>query len=457
MKNIQYIFNLQKKFYNTNETKSYAFRMVMLQKLKDAIIDNEQLIAEALHKDLRKPLNETYASEIGFTIREINSTMKRLKKWMKPHKAKSDIFTFGGKGKVYSEPYGTSLIIGTWNYPINLTLAPLVGAIAGGNTAIVKPSEISPAASTAINKLLSDTFPEEYICCIEGGVEEVTALLDQPFDKIFFTGSPHIGKIVMEKASKHLSNVTLELGGKSPCIIDKGINMKVAVERILLGKLLNNGQTCVAPDYILIREEGVEEFVACMKDKIHEVFGEDIGANSNLTRIINERHFDRLEGYLKDGEILYGGEADKKDLYIGPSVVKVEDLNTPIMTEEIFGPIFPLVTFESYEDIKKITDLNPNPLALYLFTNDRDLTDKILKNIHFGGGSVNDTLSHMINEHLPFGGRGTSGLGSYHGKHTFDAFSHKKSVFKKKLLFDGRLKHIFNHKNSGFIKKFLLK
>lgn len=449
-------FENQKKYYKSHITRDYDFRIKMLKKLKKALIKYEVEIANALYKDLRKGLVEVYTSEIGFVLKEINETLKNLKKWMKREKVKGDLLTFGSKSYVYKEPYGTSLIIGTWNYPINLTLGPLVGAIAGGNVAIVKPSEVSHNTSLIIEKIIKETFDEEYTTCILGGVEEVTNLLNLPFDKIFFTGAPSIGKIVMEKASKNLSNLTLELGGKSPCIVHKDADLPTSVKRIINGKFINNGQTCVAPDYLILNKEIKDEFIDVFKTEIELLFGKDVIHFPHLTRIINKKHYNRLMSYLEGENILLGGEGVEEDLFISPTLVEVDNFETKLMTEEIFGPIMPIYIYEDLDEVEGIVEKNPNPLAFYIFGQNKDLLDLVEK-IPFGGGCVNDTINHMVNKNLPFGGRGTSGLGAYHGKDTFNAFTHRKSVLINKMPVEFKGKVLFTDKFESLIKKLLIK
>ncbi len=449
-------FDKQKKYYKSHITKTYEFRIEMLKKLKKALIKYEFEIANALYKDLRKGIVEVYTSEIGFVLNEINETMKNLKKWMKREKVRGDLLTFGSKSYIYKEPYGTSLIIGTWNYPINLTLGPLVGAIAGGNVAIVKPSEVSCHTALVIEKLIKETFDSEYIFCVVGGVEEVSNLLNLPFDKIFFTGAPNIGKIVMEKASKHLSNLTLELGGKSPCIVHKDAKLVRSIKRIINGKLINNGQTCVAPDYLLVHKEIKDDFIKSFDEEIKKIFGKKIIDFPHLTRIINQKHFKRLMSYLHGENILLGGEGVEEELYISPTLVEIDNFNNKLMTEEIFGPILPIYIYEDLVEVEEIIEKNPNPLAFYAFGHSKDLVDLVEK-IPFGGGCINDTINHMLNKNLPFGGRGTSGLGAYHGKDTFNAFTHRKSVLVNKMPIEFKEKILFTDKYKNLIKKFMIK
>ncbi len=449
-------FSKQKKYYKSHITKDYKFRINMLLKLKKALIKYEIEIANGLYKDLRKGLVEVYTSEIGFVLNEINETIKNLKKWMKREVVKGDLLTFGSKSYIYKEPYGTCLIIGTWNYPINLTFGPLVGAIAGGNVAIVKPSEVSHNTSLVIEKIIKETFNEEYITCVLGGVEEVTELLNLPFDKIFFTGAPNIGKIIMEKASKNLSNLTLELGGKSPCIVHKDAKLITSIKRIINGKFINNGQTCVAPDYLLIHKDIREDFIKLFIKEIEKLFGKDIISFPHLTRIINKKHFNRLMSYMDEGNIIFGGMGVEEELFISPTLIEIENFDSALMNEEIFGPILPIYTYEDLAEVEEIVDKNSNPLAFYLFGQDSSLIE-LIKNIPFGGGCINDTINHMVNRNLPFGGRGRSGLGAYHGRDTFRAFTHRKSVLINKIPIEFKGKLLFTDKYKNLIKKIMIK
>lgn len=454
---IKDIFNLQKEYFKSGETLSLEFRRIALLKLKGAIISNEEEIIDALKKDLGKPLLETYTSEIGFILLEINTMLKNMKNWLKPKRVKSSILDFPAKSYVIKEPYGTSLIIGPWNFPLQLTLVPLVGAIATGNTAIIKPSEISSHSSGVIRKIINSTFDRKYIWVKEGGVDVVTELQDLPFNKIFFTGSPEIGKIVMRNASKHLSNVTLELGGKNPCIIDKNVNLEVTVKRILFGKFMNNGQVCVAPDYVFVHESLRDKFLDLLKLGIDAFYGKDIRKSKDYGRIISKKHFNRLVDIYKNEEVLHGGDCCDKSLYIEPTVIAVRGIDSPALNEEIFGPMFPVISYKEIDDIYSFTDKNPDPLALYIFSNNKKLINKVIKRIPSGGVCINDTVSQIMNHNLPFGGRGSSGLGSYHGKHSIEAFSHKRAFLKKSLKFDISQKYPPYGDFHNKIRKFLVR
>ncbi len=430
--------NKQKNFFKTGKTFPLDFRKKQLYKLLNAIKDNEQLIYEALKKDLNKSLFESYISEVGFTISEIKHTIKNLRKWARKKRGFMSLAHFFSSYEIENIPRGNTLIIAPWNYPFQLLIAPLIGAIAGGNTAILKPSEIAPNVSNALRKIINKTFPEEYITVIEGGIEINKYLLTFDYDLIFYTGSTRVGKIIMSEASKHLTPVLLELGGKSPTIVSKSAKsfLEIAATRIVWGKFMNAGQTCVAPDYLVVHSSILDETIKLIKQKVREFYGENPKNSKDYGRIINKKHFSRLISYLKDTEIIFGGHYEEKELYIEPTLILSPDLSQPVMQDEIFGPILPIFTYNSYEEIIKITEKNPFPLALYYFGKDKKEEKFILRNIRFGGGAINDTLIHLAEHNIPFGGIRTSGIGAYHGKYTFEAFTHKRGLARKTHLFD---------------------
>jgi aldehyde dehydrogenase (NAD+) len=456
-KTINNLFTAQKSYYNTGSTRNPDFRRQALLKLKQSIIKNELLIVEALKKDLGKPKMEAYTAEIGNVIKEINFLHKNLKKWIRPAKVNGTLLDFPSKGYKTREPFGNVLIIGPWNYPFELTLSPLAGAIAAGNTTIVKPSEISTESSRVIHKIISEAFNEEYIAVVEGGRDVVEYLQENPFDKIFFTGSPSVGKIIMQKAALHLTPVTLELGGKSPCIIDKNINIDTAVKRILWGKFMNNGQTCISPDYLIIHKSGREKFLESMQKNIISFWGTNIKDNPDYGRIINQRHFNRVSSLFSSDEVLIGGKMDEKTLFIEPTIIEVNDLNHPIMKEEIFGPVLPLITYTNIDIIIDIVSRNPSPLALYIFSEDKKFVKSLISTIPSGGVCINDTISHMLNHRIPFGGKGRSGMGNYHGKYSIDTFSHHRAVLKKSMKIDIPVKYPPYKNNHELIRKYMLK
>jgi aldehyde dehydrogenase (NAD+) len=447
----------QRAFLATGQTRSLDWRLTALKKLKAAILRYESELIAALEQDLRKPLMESYTSELGMVIDEINFALKNLKKWARPQRVKANLLTFPAKSYLLKEPYGVVLIIAPWNYPVQLALSPLVGAIAAGNCSVLKPSELAPATAAILETLIVTTFEPDYIQVITGDAETSKYLLEQHFDKIFFTGSPRVGKIVMEQAARHLTPVTLELGGKSPCIVDKNVDLEVTAKRIVWGKFFNAGQTCVAPDYLLVHQNIKVPLCIAMQKWIRLYYTEHPESSPDLAKIINLHHFNRLKEYLKDGKIISGGQADADHLFIAPTLLEVTDLDAPVMQEEIFGPILPVVKYATLEELFQITNRHPDPLACYIFSKDRKLVAQLLNRIPFGGGCVNDTLSHFLNHHLPFGGRGNSGIGNYHGHYSFDAFSHSKSVIKAGFRFDLPVKYPPYQERHKLMRKFLLK
>lgn len=426
----------QRKYFSTGQTKPVHFRERQLLNLKQIIKKRETEIMAALSKDLNKSEHEAFSTEIGILLEEINFTLKHIKKWARPESVKTAITHFGTKGKIVPEPFGTVLIIAPWNYPFQLALSPLVGAIAAGNTAVIKPSEYAPAISALIRELIEEAFPPEYVAVIEGDVKTNQELLKEKFDYIFFTGSVPVGKIVMEAASKHLTPVTLELGGKSPCIVHNDANLRLAARRIAFGKFTNAGQTCIAPDYLLVQKSCKEEFLGLLKEAIRDLFGEHPIQNDNYSRIVTERHFDRLSGFLKEGRMIMGGREEKSVLKMEPTLLEPFDWEQNVMQEEIFGPILPVLEYDDLNEVIEKVNARPKPLALYLFTESQDTEDKIVGNISYGGGCINDTLMHIATPYLPFGGVGESGMGSYHGKYSFQTFSHYKGVLKQTTKFD---------------------
>lgn len=424
----------QKQFFETGRTRDLAFRICQLQLLADAMRKNETVLEEALKKDLGKSAFESYATEIGFVLADIRYTIQNLQKWSAPKRVRTPLYLFPGKSKIQKEPYGSVLILGPYNYPVQLLAEPLIGAIAAGNCAVLKPSELTPHVSKAMYQIVHSTFKEEYIACVEGGVEVNQELLSQKFDYIFFTGSERVGRIVMKAAAENLTPVTLELGGKSPVIIEKTANIKEAARRIAWGKLMNAGQTCVAPDYVLVDESRKQQFLTEMKTAFSHLYGKEIKKNPDFGRIVNERHMERLQKILEqDAKYLFcGGEADALQRYIEPAILDLgKDQNAASMQEELFGPILPVLSYHKLEDAVRFVNKRAKPLALYLFTKKRSAERFVLERVSSGGVCVNDTISHLINPDLPFGGVGASGMGQYHGKYSFDTFTHEKSVFYK--------------------------
>ena len=400
---------------------------------------------------------EAYATEIGIILDEINFAIKHLKSWSKTKKVRTPLTNFLSSSYIYSEPYGVSLIISPWNYPFQLLISPLIGSIAAGNCAMLKPSENSPRTTEVIIKVIEECFIEEFVCVVEpyGGKESSEALLKEEFDYIFFTGSVPVGKIVMEAASKHLTPVTLELGGKSPCIVDKDADVKLAAKRIAWGKFLNAGQTCVAPDYILVHQSVKAELVTEIIGYIKEFFGENPAKSNDFPRIINERQFDRLLGLLDKGNIVTGGEYIRIEKYIAPTIIDNISWNDPIMLDEIFGPILPILEFENLQQVIKMVNSRPKPLALYFFSTNKKNQERIIEMISYGGGCINDTIMHVASPYLPFGGVGASGMTAYHGKGSYDVFSHKKSVTKKSNLIDVKIRYAPYNDKIKLLKKLM--
>lgn len=421
----------QQQFVRSGHTKSIEFRLEQLKRLKTAIQQNEGLITDALYKDLRKSPFDAYATEIGYVYDSISYCIKHLKKWAKPKRVTTPIIHFGSKSYIYPEPYGSVLIVGPFNYPFMLVMDPLIGAIAAGNAAIVKPSEYTPHVSAAITKLLRDNFKENYIAVVEGGKEATSSLIHAPVDLIFFTGSTTVGRIVMKAAAENLVPVVLELGGKSPCIVDRSVDLDLAAQRIVWGKFLNNGQTCVAPDYLLVHKEVKPALIAKMKEQLMAFYGADPKLSEDYGRIVNERQWDRLRSLLSESKVVVGGNGDREDLYFAPTIMNDVAWNDKVMEEEIFGPILPVLEYTDLNEVIESINSRPKPLALYLFTKNKLTETKVMEQVSFGGGCINDTILHLVSPYLPFGGVGASGMGAYHGRHSFETFSHLKSVLKK--------------------------
>lgn len=445
----------QREFFRTGRTKERDFRQEALRKLKSAVQRYEPELLRALKADLNKSEFDAYTTEIGIVLSEISHTLRHLKSWMKPRKVRTPLTHIGSKSVVYSEPYGISLIVAPWNYPFQLAVAPLIGAIAAGNCAVLKPSELTPRTSGLLARLIGETFPETYLAVVEGGVETSQELLNEPFDHIFFTGSVPVGRIVMEAASKRLTPVTLELGGKSPCIVHEDAKLDVAAKRVAWGKFMNAGQTCIAPDYLYVHRSVRDEFLRRLQSAVRELYGERPLENEHFTRIVSAKHFDRLNAFLDNGVVFMGGRADRDRLTIEPTVLTGVTWSDPVMQDEIFGPILPVLEYDRVDELAAGIEHHPKPLALYLFTESSDVTANVLDRVTFGGGCINDTVYHFTSPYLPFGGVGSSGTGAYHGKDSFDVFSHRKSVLKQTTLFDIPFRYP-NFKNGlKYVKMFL--
>lgn len=431
-KSVHEVLESQKNYFKTGESLSYEFRIKQLKLLKQSILNHEQELYQALNQDLGKCETEGYMSEIGFVLNSISEMSKKLKKLMKPKHVVSPLYLFPIKSKVAYDPYGCVLIIGPYNYPVQLVLEPLIGVIAAGNCAIIKPSEMSEHTSLVIKAIIEDVFKPEYIKVFLGEVEMTQSLLKERFDYIFFTGSVGVGKKVMSAAANHLTPLTLELGGKSPVIVERSADIKKTAMRIIWGKLMNAGQTCVAPDYILVDQCIEEKLVEALIESINQLYGLNIKENKDYGKIINERHFKRIVSLIDDPSITlsHGGDYDLSALYIEPTIMKV-DRYSKVMAEEIFGPLLPIMTYQSINEAIDYINNNEKPLALYLFTQNNKIKKQILSNTTSGGVSINDTITHLVNTHLPFGGVGYSGMGQYHGIYSFLTFSHVKGVVEK--------------------------
>jgi len=453
------IFKAQKAFFNDQKTKGYSFRKGQLEKLKSIIKANEEAIMDALAKDFGKPPFESYVTEIGFLYDEINFTLKHLRSWMKPKKVSTSLVHFPSKSKIIYEPKGVTLIIGPWNYPFQLLLAPVVAAIAAGNTAIIKPPEETPHISNLVQKLISENFNSEFLAVVigEGRVVVPQLMKENRFDHVFFTGSVPVGRIIAELAAPQLVPTTLELGGKSPAIIDEKADLTVAARRISFGKLLNAGQTCVAPDYLLVHEKIKEDFLDELRATIMEFYGISPTESKDLTQIVNQKRYDTLKAYLNEGKIVFGGGFDDEKRKIEPTLIEGITENDKLFQEEIFGPILPIFTYSKNEDAVEIIQKNPDPLAFYIFTSNKKTENYFLDRIRFGGGAVNNTVVHLANPELPFGGVGNSGSGSYHGKSGFLTFSNEKSILKSGTWFDLKKKYPPFDENSMKLIKFLMK
>ena len=448
------IIRKQREFFQTGKTKDVAFRIAQLKILKQAILENEKAILQALKGDLNKPEFEAYATEI-LVYKEIDYAIKHIKAWTKPQKAAVPMEFFPYSAKIYPEPLGVVLIIGPWNYPFNLIIAPLVGAIAAGNCTILKPSELAPHTSSLLADTIAKYFDPAYIALVEGGVETSQNLLAEKFDYIFFTGGTSVGKIVMEAAAKHLTPVTLELGGKSPCIVDTEINLEHTIKRITWGKFINAGQTCIAPDYILVDKKIKTNLLEGLKKCIKEFYGDNPANSPDYARIISQKHFDRLANLLKNGEVIIGGETNPDERYIAPTLLDNVSLEDTIMQEEIFGPILPIIEYSYISEAIALINSRPKPLALYLFSQNKNLQKRILQETSSGGVCLNDTVMQYGVSSLPFGGVGDSGIGRYHGKASFDTFSHRKSVLQNSFLFDLNWRYAPYQGKLAFLKRFL--
>lgn len=454
---IKELHSKQQAFFNSNKTKDVSFRIGQLKKFRKLIKENEGELYKAIFEDFGKSEFETYASELSLINHEINIFIKNIKSWSKPKRVSTGLANFPAKSYIIPEPLGVTLVIGAWNYPYQLSILPTISSIAAGNTVIIKPSELPSKTSAIMAKIINANFSEDFIHVVEGGVETTTEILAHRFDKIFFTGSIPVGKIIYQAAAKHLSPVTLELGGKSPTFILSDCDIKMTAKRIVWAKFFNAGQTCVAPDYILVEKSIEQKFIDALSDKINEFYKAKDDINESYVRIINTKNFDRLEKLIDRDKVCFGGKMDRENRFISPTILKDVSFDDEIMQDEIFGPILPILSFTNLDDaISKVKE-RPKPLACYIYSKNRKKIGKILHEVSFGGGAVNDSVMHLSNSNLPFGGVGLSGIGSYHGKFGFDTFSHFKSILDKPLWFEANIKYAPYSKNKLKLLKFLLK
>ncbi|WP_181350020.1 aldehyde dehydrogenase [Thalassobacillus sp. CUG 92003] len=452
---IQTLVERQKHYFNSGETKPYAFRKSQLLQLQKMLKTFEAPILKALKFDLNKSEFEAYSSEILFLQNEINEHLNHLKQWMAPTKVKNPLTHTGTKSYILKEPYGATLVIAPWNYPVHLAIAPVIGALAAGNTVILKPSELTPTVSWVLKRMVETYFPPEYFTVVEGEKETTQQLIDQNMDYIFFTGSTSVGRQIMSQASNYLTPVTLELGGKSPAIVDSDANLKLAAKRITWGKFTNAGQTCIAPDYVYVHEDVKQRFLTLLSSYIESFYGHFPLQNPDYTRIVNKQHFDRLTEYLHEGTLIHGGQIDEINTTIEPTVLDDITWDAAIMKDEIFGPILPIMTFEHMDEVMADMDRQHKPLALYYFGEDETEQRRVTEGLSFGGGCINDTLYHVAHPRLPFGGVGNSGMGAYHGKASFDTFTHAKSITKQTTAFDQSFRYPGSKFGLALMKKWL--
>ena len=457
METLREKINKQREYFSTGETKDINFRIEKLKKLRDVLKSEEEKVFEALKKDLMKSSFESYVTEVAMVYDEINMHIKNIKKWSKKRRVKTPLVQFSAKSFIQLEPYGVVLIIGPFNYPFMLTMDPLIGAIAAGNTAVIKPSESAPETSKILKEILEKVFDEKYVLHVnpERGKEVVEELLKEKFDYIFFTGSATVGKIVMKAASQYLTPVTLELGGKSPCIIDKDCKLELAARRIVWGKLLNSGQTCVAPDYLYVHKDIEKEFIKKLEEEIKNQFGDNPLESEDYSKMVNEREFNRVLSYIDKEKLVFGGNYNRKTFQIEPTILKNVTWNDPVMEREIFGPIFPILPFENLDEVIRLVNSKDKPLAIYYFSEDKNKIEKVLNSTSSGGVTINDTLVHVSSSYLPFGGVGNSGMGEYHGKCSFDLFSNKKGVMNRKTFLDLKIRYAPFQNKLTIVKKIM--
>jgi len=434
-----FIENIKEKqlvFFKDFKTQDVKIRIQHLKKLKRVLEEREESLFEALYQDLKKPVFESFTSELLMVQKELDLHIKNIKEWAAPKRVSGSLINFPSQDYILSEPYGTVLLISPWNYPFQLAMIPLIGAIAAGNTAVIKPSESAPHTAQIIEEIISEVFPPEWAIVIQGDMKVGAALLKTQWDYIFYTGSTAVGKIVAKAAAEFLTPTTLELGGKSPCIVDGTAPIQKTARRIVWGKFLNCGQTCIAPDYVLVQKEYKKALVAAMIQEIEKAFGKNAKNSKDYGRIIHQKHFEKLEKDLDKQKLLYGGKKDKDELYFGPTLVEEPALDSSLLVDEIFGPILPVLSYTTESDIDSILTKLMNPFAFYLFSTNRRFINTMIQRYSFGGGVINDAIIHFTNDKLPFGGIGNSGMGAYHGKHSFEVFTHAKPVVKRSFWFD---------------------
>ena len=441
METYQELLDSQRDFFNSNATKSISFRKEQMKKLLHILKSNEKALDEAIYADFKKSAFENFATELSLLYSELKHSIRKVGSWSSKKYVGTNLANLPGSSYIIPEPLGNTLIIGAWNYPYLLSIHPAISAMAAGNTVIIKPSELALNTSHLMAKLINENFDSKYFHVVEGGIEETTSLLKQKFDKIFYTGSSPVGKIMMRAAAEHLTPVTLELGGKSPAIVTKGASIKMAAKRLVWGKFLNGGQTCVAPDYLMVDKSVKSQLITEIKKQITEIHGEDPEKSEAIVRIINPRHFKRLTQLIDPDKVIVGGQTNEAELYIAPTLMDQVSWDDAVMQEEIFGPILPILEYEDLDEAIAKIKSHPKPLALYLFTNKRSIRDKIFHEISFGGGALNETIMHLANPNLPFGGVGNSGTGSYHGEYGFKDFSHYKSIIQKPNWFEPFIKY----------------
>ena len=443
----------QNDFFATQKTKEVAFRKKYLKKLQQEVLDQEDAVCDALYADFKKPKFESLATETQLVLAELKHAVKNVKNWSEPNRVGASLLNFPSKEWIQPEPYGKVLVISPWNYPFMLTMSPLIGALAAGNTAILKPSEYSPNTSKIIAQIIRKVFPPEYVTVVEGGVEVSTELLAQKWEYIFFTGSTRVGKIVYQKAAEHLTPVTLELSGKNPCIVDATASISLAAKRIAWGKLINAGQTCIAPDYILVHKSVKNALVDGLKANITQFYGKNIEASNDFARITTNKHYEELKAMLKGQNLLFGGSYNDEDQYLEPTLVDEPQKDSTIMEGEVFGPILPIISYEDESELDEYISRYPNSLAFYVFSNNKKFQKRMMRQYSFGGGTINDVVVHISNKDLPFGGVGQSGIGGYHGKYSFDLFSHHKSIVKRGTWLDVPLRYAPYNISLNLIRK----